>query len=1042
MADQRDIARVSWGHAQKFRSDIQGKISSIRKEHGASNYTTRFEEAEETMAEFRLACLKVIFHDFEYAVEKKVEFSLWQCHTFIHSEYRKVLGRLTTSSQVVQRRKLDKLYRAFLKTSEQFYFVYIQQLSNRFTIPELQQIAHKGQPRPIKTTTEVDSPPAPLRTMVLKSCRMTLIRMGDLARYRCQASANFSETIFNTALDYYGLANSLDPDDGSAHHQLAVLHQLPGQHFNIVYHFHRAIAISKPHELALRNLEQEFKSPESSSQPRKGPAKDQSQAMVTWFVRLHAFFFHGKHFSQQTELETEILHRIELALKKEGSDNSLLLKMILVNIAAYDISTEKVKSSWTMEGSQSCQFLLRFNLRTMLTVLRTLHQTLRDESVATTQSDGGSNDGESCVTFAPSLTKLLPLLRLYLAWTYVTRADLVQYQEYLEPYIKDLYGLLADVLTSLNFCINPATNTVSSMYLLPEDNEAQGLRPLSDRRLPLFLRIEEQWNSASPKRVKARKPQQNVFGRRFKEDTEAVWRIRDIICCGAFLAGSAKFPLILTTRNDNGHVIEMWMLADETTNALPSNEGTLSRLLSKLRLGDIKGGPENTAEAENQKPQTQSAANGFIPAPESASSASMSRSDNASGKGKTLDKPSVVYPDSDLSEDSEMVNMVNKLLDPVDDVRPKSNHAHIDSSYGINSSTANEIFGNVDTGPIQPSPVSKAIPSLPWAYFYEPTPHRSHSQEQNRLSPNHSVPRGAVGRFDGTASSPYLDDLNAPYNQPFRASLSPRPNTGYLQNSPIPTAPSPAMTRKEYSLDTLEGSRNAVLDSLTSALLAQHGLTRSSSSINPLNHANTTPIWGSQNGITEPQHPQTGDSDQTSEYKHSNPTSFLDCSVDRHLATQSHNPLGLPGQNRPTPGHAASNASAGRLSRTISSTANSFDAMPAWGQGPTDHRQQPSPWGSKPSTIGSPFTFSHPSSLIAGTPGAVSAAPPNAVTCNGNYYNAGTPFGRLGDVNNRADPTHFRSQLKAATGTSEIPYDQQILKAAMMDNNHNPRPKC
>ncbi|KAJ8124316.1 hypothetical protein O1611_g9325 [Lasiodiplodia mahajangana] len=1043
MASQREIAMAIWGNAQKIRSDIPKKLSNPTKERGAVNYTTRFEETEQTMAEFRLACMKVIFHDFEYAVEKKVEHSLWQCHIFLNGEYRKALGRLNTPGQVVQRRKLDKLYRTFLKTSEQFYFFYIQKLSYHFSIPELRQIAPKEKAPSIEQPAENVSPPAPLRALVLKSCQMTLVRLGDLARYRCHSTDKFSKTIFNTALDYYGLANSLDPDDGSAHHQLAVLHQIPGQHFDIVYHFHRAIAVSRPHELALKNLEREFKSPESS-QTKKGPSKDQSQAMVTWFVRLHAFFFHGKHFSQQSELEEEVLHRFELALKSDDPNNTLLLKMIIINMAAYDISTEKVKSSWTMEGSQSCQFLLRFNTRMMLSLLRALDRALGEESVTTVASDSRPNDGESPLTFAPSLLKLLPLFRFYLAWSYVTRADLLEYQEYLEPHIKDVYRLLADVLTSLNVYIDLTIETVPSKYLLSEDTEAQGLRSLSDRKLPLFLHIEEERTAIPPKRVKTRKPAQNVFGRRFKQETELVWRVRDIICCGVFLAGSAKFPLALTTQTSHGRDIETWTFVDGAT-SLSSNEASLSRVLKKLNFGDTKGSPENSTEQQMNQPQIESARNGSLSTLEDDPKANASQQDKSSNKGKAKveypSRPSTNYQDSDLCEDSEMIKMVNKLLDPVDDdVRPQSSLAQTEPSYGMHSSTANEIFGNMETSPIQPSPVSKTIPNLPWDYFYKPTPHRSNSQEQNQLSSNgQNVPRSATGQFNGFPSSSYLDELGVPYNQTHPSSLSPRPNTGFPQTSPIPTASSPRLPRMDYGLDTLEDSRSAVLDSLRSALLAQHGLPRNSTS--PANNlqdrTNMASVWGQQNGITEHPFPQKGG--------HNNTNNHLGVSANRQVAvTNLQNPLGPPGQGRRELGQVALTASAGRYPPTSTSTDNNFDAQHTWGQGSSSYPQQHEPWQFEPSTAApaSSLPFSHPSSLITGTPGVVSAAPANSVACNGHYYNATTPFGRLGEgVNNRADPTHFRNQLKAAIGTSELPYDQQILQAAMMDTNYKPRPK-
>lgn len=685
-----------------------------------------------------------------------------------------------------------------------------------------------------------------------------------------------------------------------------------------------------------------------------------------------------------------------------------------------------------MEGSQSCQFLLRFNTRMMLVLFRVLDHALRDDTVAAVASKTGVKSGESCITFAPSLTKLLPLCRLYIAWSYVARADLVQYQEYLEHYIKDLYRLLADVLTSLNLYIDPTMDTVSSKYLLPEDTEAQGLRPLGDRRLPLFLQTEEQPDSNPPKRAKTRKPQQDVFGRQFNKDTETVWRIRDIVCCGAFLAGSAKFPIALTTRIEQGRNIETWVFTDGASAQPPSNETLLSQILVKLKFRDIKTGPEDFAEPETNNPPDEDPESHTIPSPENHPEVRVSLlNDDSSGKdkGKDLKKPSKNYPESDLSEDSEMINMVNKLLDPSDDVRPRSSQAQVDPSYGMHSSTANEIFGNIEVSPIQPSPVSRAIPSLPWDYFYTPTPHRPGSRDHTDLNSNgNNVPRSAAGQFSGFGSSSYLDTLGVPYQaQP--NSLSPRINTSYLQNSPRPTTASPGLPRTDYGLDTLEDSRNAVLDSLRSALLVQHGLAPSSPSpSNFQNRTSMTPV-GSM-------HP--------SEYGHT-PNSYLSSPAGRpaNLASLP-NPLVQTSRGRPELGQFPPTISGNHFPATMRPINSGIETTSnIWGQASLGPRQQHSAWPHEHSTSASP-AFSHPSSLITGTPGAAPAALPpvaNAVACNDHYYNATTPFGRLGNgVNNGAEPTHFRNQLKTAIG-SEIPYDQQVLQPAMMDGNRKPRPK-
>ncbi|KAI0393677.1 hypothetical protein F5Y17DRAFT_466756 [Xylariaceae sp. FL0594] len=1029
MATSRQEAKQSWVQAQRIRSEIEESVSSLKKERSTTQYTTRFQDAEATIAEFRLACLQVIINDFEYAVRKKVETCLWQCHTFLNGEYRRALGRLNTPKQAVQKRKLDKLYRAFLKTSEKFYVVYIQQLHHRFSIPELQQLAYGVEIQPDEEDRKDALPAAPLRGLALKSCQTTLVRLGDLARYQCQASDKVSKAIFDRAVGYYDMANVLNPDDGSAHHQLAILHQALDQHFDIVYHFCRAISISVPHPLALQNLKQEFKHPEGASQAKHRAAKDHSEAMAAWFVRLHAYYFHGKQFSAQVELEDEVLHRVELALKAEGSE-TVLLKMTLINMAAYDISTERVKASWTMEGSQSCQFLLRFNVRMVLALLRVLQHTLNDEPSAPLSP--GTSEGESCIKFGPGLQRLLPLIRLYVAWIYVVRADLVQYQEYLEPQIQEVYGLLADALTSLNLFIDPTVQTISSKYLLPEDTEAQGLRPLSDQKLPLFLNVEEQQRSTPMRRTKVRKPQQKVFGQKFQPETEAVWRIRDIVRCGALLSGSPNFPLNLVVRKHEGRNVEAWKYVEGAAPAMPPNDATLSHLLRKLGSEEPNEEPEHMDKEETTAPQQKAEPiNEHVPMPmngrteDAPPAQELPRKENYSAKQRPA-----VYQSSDPSEDTEMVNMVNRLLDPPEDERPHSGEALAESSYGMHSTTANEVFGGLDVSPAQPSPVSRAIPNLPWDYFYKPAQHRSASRENNHLSSNgQSIPRSAA------ASSPYLGELSASFERALPHGLSPRLNAGHLDRFPLVHSSSPSLGLRDFQMDALEGSRHAVLDSLNSALLAQHGLSRDSASPanGRFNDSHVSHIWGDQNTTSTSVGAQAPTSTRSPGARYN------------AFGTYGESPVGLRDGATTSAGlanfgHTVINPG---LGHTGPSGGNSLGGQGIWSSGASaTHQHRASPWPHETPAPASSIGFSHPSSLYAGTPSAVRTGPANAVACNGNYYNATTPFSRLGEgVNNREDPTHFRNKLKAVTGTSELSYDGQIMHAAFMDNNYKPRPK-
>ncbi|KAI5922151.1 hypothetical protein F4810DRAFT_297619 [Camillea tinctor] len=1003
--------------------------------------------------------MQVIFHDFEYAVSKKIEHNLWQAHTGLNGEYRRVLGRLMAQNQVVQKRKLDKLYRAFLKTSESFYRVYIQRLYARFYIPELRQAAYGTDLDLAEPPADNAPPPTPLRAMLLKSCQTTLVRLGDLARYRCQNSDKTSKAAFDKALDYYGLANTLDPEDGSAHHQTAVLYQLHGQHLDIVYHFHRAISIAKPHELAIENLEREFRSLETSSHSKKGSVKDPSEAMITWFVRLHAFFFQGEQFSQQSELEKEVLHRMEIAMKSDSAD-ALLRKMALINIAAYDVASEKVKASWTMTRSQSCQFLLRFNICTVLTLLRVLKNAMRDEPTTDADSGNEGDSSEGTIMFNPDIMRLLPLLRIYISWIYVTRADLVRYQEYLEPFVRDVYRLLADTITLLNTYVDEAKAVSPSKYLLVEDTEALGLRSLCDRKLPLFFQVEGHQGPNPSRRQKTRKPRQIVFGRQFKPQTEAIWRIRDIVCCGVFLAGSAKFPFALIVESKDGNDLERWVFTDEAPTPVYSDELGMARVLAKLNLGDSKTAPEIPVQKEADLVPVEGISETPIPVPPKAQENIIPSPVVQIDKGKSLEKPQAMLLEPDLSEDSEMINMVNSLVGPVEDSHTQTSQVHGDTNYGMDSSTANEIFGRFDASPAQPSPVSKAIPSLPWDYFYTPTPHRSNSQGQNQLDPtNDYVPRSATAQLDGYDSSSYLSHLDTPYqsatNGPFVPSAQPqvrygsRVDTGYQSNG-LPSA------FNHSSLDSRETSRIAVLDSINTALRVQNGFAPSKAP--PSETVPTRTPWSptrgprSSSGMSGSSFPLGVGSPKLGDINNPAASAFMERSGSQRAAANMQSPIGPPGQGR----HGdRQTAPTGPFSKTASPVMNNFEFRRTSGQGrlsigtrediPSGPFQQYSSWlQANPSTGNSSLAFSPSSSLYGGTPVSVApGGPAHSAACNGNFFNASTPYSKLSEgTNNQGNTTHFHNQLKTATSNSQLSYDQQTLRAALLDSVSNKqRPK-
>ena len=70
--------------------------------------------------------MTTIFADFKYATKHGVDDSLWQLHSFVNNEYRSLLGDLKVPQQIVTKRKVEKLYTNYLRTSQYFYRGYIQ----------------------------------------------------------------------------------------------------------------------------------------------------------------------------------------------------------------------------------------------------------------------------------------------------------------------------------------------------------------------------------------------------------------------------------------------------------------------------------------------------------------------------------------------------------------------------------------------------------------------------------------------------------------------------------------------------------------------------------------------------------------------------------------------------------------------------------------------------------------------------------------------------------------------------------------------------
>lgn len=324
-------------HAIKVRKHLLKQLEKVQTDGSGGIDHAQFEKVDSLLEAMRLACVQTIFIDFEYATEEKTENMLWTLHTSVNSEYRRVLGKLKGNSHAVGKRKVEKMYHNFLRIAQKFYKAYVQRLTARYDIPELKRIANGIEVSQLGADDIISPVPEKLNCLVLRSCHATLIRLGDLGRYRVQAKFKKFGS-YDTALTYYALAHDLLPLSGFGHHQMGIIRLEEGNQFDVVYHFYRAWATTEPHPNAKGNLEAKFKDLRAPNLPApRQVSATPRDTFSMWFIKLHAFFYKGESFSQHSELEGEVIHRLDM-IAKSSESGDMLLKTVLVNISAFHVA--------------------------------------------------------------------------------------------------------------------------------------------------------------------------------------------------------------------------------------------------------------------------------------------------------------------------------------------------------------------------------------------------------------------------------------------------------------------------------------------------------------------------------------------------------------------------------------------------------------------------------------------------------------------------------------------------------------------------------
>lgn len=645
------------------------------------------------------------------------------------------------------------------------------------------------------------------------------------------------------------------------------------------------------------------------------------------------------------------------------------------------------------------------NVRWIVALSRLLQSELQEfsKAAAPAKDAGDTKPGESpksAEKFSPFTENILPLMRIYMAWLYIYRADIVKFQEHLGGHVYDMYRILAQALTTLTKEFQ-GQQMVASPYLLPEDVMALGMKPFDNPDMASVCRLHLAFGKDTFK------PHWEDTGLpRNEPDVELRARVYDLMNCGFSLSLDDTFPLAANppAEGSDGVITISYVEGGKAAQPVQQAPTRPQPVQADAQVDHLEG------QLRNLRPVSRtglSGPNGMQAVGNPGREHTRAPSGSAAIEGSPEVPTNDIDPletESDLNLDAKMHNMVDDLLD--DDgsdlmgahlgrgsaAQPKT------SSYGMHSATAEQVFGGLQTPGHAPGAVfGKANP---WGSF---------------VSPPQTVP--ARSELPGSQYSERAQFSTGSPNQAQRAS-----STSSLQPNVPDFTPGPNLQRGSDPF-ALFPSGN------TQALGNQFGQTNFGNSGRPSSGLSGA-VQGSRGGFGHTRQRlggSTGSSGASSFFSPKDNAGAYEIASGAHASGQINNgrsktvssPLGFGMGNNP-------------FSTDFSQTAS---ALP-----PVN-----SPFGLPTGQFNGGFAQGDMYSYNQQSAGSFPAyTQPNDLTtvCNGNVYNATTAYGR-GVISAKDDPSHFRNAVKKthmATAAAEADvFDRKLLERALADDR--PKPK-
>lgn len=311
-------------------------------------------------------------------------------------------------SKPVEFRKLLLNFTSFIKDATRYYRNFVQRLILHFNVAELKYVIAA-----FKMSTPVQEPESStyskeLKELVVRSCHLSLIYLGDLSRYReLQAVSKNGKKNWGPALGYYQFARKLLPDAGAPMNQLAVVAIYTENVLGSTYYFLRAICAVEEFPTARDNLALGFK---------KVLTKEKSTdlSIGELYIRLHAGIYLKETYETVASEQAEVLQILRKHISDRLISAETLSHLACINIGAAHVVKRFVKGVTPGAHERKMERYLELNIGFVSLLLSILSEEL-------SQTTANSDDISVHVTAV--VRRMLPTLRICSKWFKVNLID-------------------------------------------------------------------------------------------------------------------------------------------------------------------------------------------------------------------------------------------------------------------------------------------------------------------------------------------------------------------------------------------------------------------------------------------------------------------------------------------------------------------------------------------------------------------------------------------------------------------------------------------